>query len=71
MRPGGHILDSIVAEITNTPWLERHAYVLPVSTAIPKPPLLEWRFAKAFHVSPFMAMEHGLLLALQYPRRKS
>jgi DUF1365 family protein len=29
----GGTLHSIVAEITNTPWKERHAYVLPVATA--------------------------------------
>lgn len=29
----GSTLDCIVAEITNTPWKERHAYVLPVATA--------------------------------------
>jgi DUF1365 family protein len=28
-RPDGETLDSIVAEITNTPWKERHSYVLP------------------------------------------
>ena len=27
-------LHSIVAEITNTPWKERHAYVLPLATAL-------------------------------------
>jgi DUF1365 family protein len=32
-RADGSTLDCIVAEITNTPWKERHAYVLPVATA--------------------------------------
>ena len=49
-------LDCIVAEITNTPWKERHAYVLPVEDASPRGRALEWRFPKAFHVSPFMPM---------------
>ncbi|MFP7722861.1 DUF1365 domain-containing protein [Lysobacter sp. A3-1-A15] len=49
-------LDCIVAEITNTPWKERHAYVLPVEAARPRGRTLEWRFPKAFHVSPFMPM---------------
>lgn len=51
-------LDCIVAEITNTPWRERHAYVLPAETADVRGRSLHWSFAKAFHVSPFMAMDH-------------
>jgi uncharacterized protein len=43
----------IVADITNTPWKERHAYVLAADDALP----LRHRFAKRFHVSPFMPME--------------
>jgi uncharacterized protein len=53
----GSTLDCVVAEITNTPWKERHAYVLPVSTASREGAWLRWRFDKAFHVSPFMAMD--------------
>ena len=52
-------LHSIVAEITNTPWKERHAYVLPVAAAEVRGRALHWAFDKAFHVSPFMAMERG------------
>ena len=50
-------VESIVAEITNTPWNERHAYVLtdPMPEAAPR--VLRYRFAKEFHVSPFMPME--------------
>ena len=50
-------LDCIVAEITNTPWKERHAYVLPVADAEAQGRALHWRFDKRFHVSPFMAMD--------------
>ena len=53
----GSTLDCIVAEITNTPWKERHAYVLPASSASREGALLRWQFAKSFHVSPFMAMD--------------
>ncbi|HWG10912.1 MAG TPA: DUF1365 domain-containing protein [Rhodanobacteraceae bacterium] len=53
----GITLDTIVAEITNTPWLQRHAYVLPCATASRHGRLLGWEFAKAFHVSPFMPMD--------------
>lgn len=52
----GVTLDCIVAEITNTPWKERHAYVLPVETGRWQGRVLHWRFPKTFHVSPFMPM---------------
>jgi DUF1365 family protein len=54
----GSTLDVVVAEITNTPWKQRHAYVLPVADAERHAAALTWRFEKRFHVSPFMAMEH-------------
>jgi DUF1365 family protein len=51
-------VETIVAEITNTPWKERHAYVLPVSSAA-RATRRAWRFSfdKQFHVSPFMPMD--------------
>lgn len=54
----GTRLETIVAEITNTPWKERHAYVLPLDSA-QRATSRAWRFrfAKQFHVSPFMPME--------------
>jgi DUF1365 family protein len=51
-------VETIVAEITNTPWKERHAYVLPVSTAKRSGrEAWRYRFDKQFHVSPFMPMD--------------
>ncbi|HET6554303.1 MAG TPA: DUF1365 domain-containing protein [Dyella sp.] len=50
-------LACIVAEITNTPWGERHAYILPVDSAERHGRALAWDFDKQFHVSPFMAMD--------------
>lgn len=44
----------IVAEVNNTPWLERHAYVLPVTE---KSGRFRHRFDKDFHVSPFNPMD--------------
>jgi DUF1365 family protein len=55
----GSTLNSIVADITNTPWRERHAYVLPVDTAHAMGRAMHWRFEKEFHVSPFMPMDRG------------
>jgi DUF1365 family protein len=50
-------VETIVAEITNTPWNERHAYVLRSNTEAPAGGALRFRLAKAFHVSPFMPMD--------------
>ncbi|MBP1475362.1 DUF1365 domain-containing protein [Frateuria sp. MAH-13] len=55
----GHSLEAILAEITNTPWKERHAYVLPLAEAERHGHVCAWRFAKTFHVSPFMPMARG------------
>ncbi len=51
-------VETIVAEITNTPWGERHAYVLPVAAAAALGKRV-WRFEfdKEFHVSPFLPMD--------------
>jgi DUF1365 family protein len=53
--PGGERLEAIVAEVTNTPWGERHAYVLPRGDA--DAPVTQGGFDKALHVSPFMPMD--------------
>ncbi|MGV8959055.1 MAG: DUF1365 domain-containing protein [Stenotrophomonas sp.] len=53
----GLALEYVVAEITNTPWRERHCYVLPVASAVWRGRVMHWSFDKAFHVSPFMAMQ--------------
>lgn len=53
----GTTLEAILAEITNTPWKERHAYVLPVAQADRHGAALDWQFDKTFHVSPFLPMQ--------------
>ena len=53
----GRTLECILAEITNTPWKERHAYVLPVDGANRRGRVLAWSFPKSFHVSPFMPLQ--------------
>lgn len=59
----GH-LDAVAAEITNTPWRERHTYVLDARAAREVGRRdehgrrrLAWSFRKAFHVSPFFDMD--------------
>jgi cyclopropane-fatty-acyl-phospholipid synthase len=54
--PGGERLEAIVAEVTSTPWRERHAYVLEPGAHDGRA-VLAGSFEKALHVSPFMAMD--------------
>lgn len=49
--------DAIVAEITNTPWGERHRYVLDARVAPRQGRALRFRFPKRFHVSPFLPLD--------------
>jgi DUF1365 family protein len=50
-------VEAIVTEIHNTPWLEEHCYVFGNATnAHPDNGWRQYRFDKAFHVSPFMEM---------------
>lgn len=51
----GERLQAILAEITNTPWRERRAIVLPVESRDAS--VLRFQFDKDFHVSPFMSMD--------------
>jgi DUF1365 family protein len=54
----GRELETVVAEITNTPWDERHSYVLSVAKAERVgAKVLRWQFDKRFHVSPFLPMD--------------
>lgn len=53
----GRQVETIVAEIHNTPWGEEYVYVL--GKNMKEHAVQEWKryqFAKAFHVSPFMGM---------------
>jgi DUF1365 family protein len=49
LEGGGESVDAVVAEVTNTPWGERHTYVIPGTRG---------EVTKALHVSPFMSMDH-------------
>jgi DUF1365 family protein len=52
----GERLEAVVAEVTNTPWGERHAYFLGAGDA--GGGVVNAQFEKAMHVSPFMGMDH-------------
>ena len=74
----GNKIECIVAEVTNTPWQERHCYVLPVvdskQNSPPRSPAEpekhQFLFAKSFHVSPFMTMDYEYRWNLVGPSRQ-
>ncbi len=67
--PGGQRVQALVAEVTNTPWGERHAYVLGGEQGARTPGVLEGQFDKALHVSPFMGMDHRYHTRATLPAR--
>jgi DUF1365 family protein len=56
----GERVTAVLAHVTNTPWGERHAYVMAVERRSDRDSkgVLHGRFAKALHVSPLMGMQH-------------
>ena len=62
-------MQALVAEVTNTPWGECHAYVLE-----PEPAgdggMMRASFAKALHVSPFMHMDQTYDLTATIPEER-
>ncbi len=52
-----HRVAAVVAEVTNTPWLEKHWYVLCEGNRFGPADRLWFRHPKSFHVSPFMDMD--------------
>ncbi len=57
-------LQAVVAEVTNTPWGERHAYV---ARADGERPVLQAELQKQLHVSPFMGMRQQYRLHCSAP----
>lgn len=54
--PADTRVETIVAEVHNTPWHERHCYVLTEEMNDAEEPWKHYHFEKSFHVSPFMGM---------------
>ena len=52
----GETLETIVAEVTNTPWGERDTYVLSCDQSLGNRAALRFQPKKKMHVSPFMGM---------------
>lgn len=55
--PSGERLETLVAEVNNTPWGESHCYVLDAAERPDGSALSTFRSSKEFHVSPFMDMD--------------
>lgn len=68
----GKYVRAVVAEVTNTPWGERHAYVMPVGQASGEgtSAVMRGQFAKVLHVSPLMGMEHTYDWRLSAPSER-
>jgi DUF1365 family protein len=59
-------LEAVLAEVTNTPWKERHSYVLSASRRKAGQPH-RFRTPKEFHVSPFLGMDQTYGWAFSEP----
>jgi uncharacterized protein len=70
MDAAGDAVETVVAEVTNTPWHERHCYVLHPAMDVGTAGRMRFRFAKNFHVSPFMAMEQQYDWSFTQPGRR-
>jgi len=57
-------LEAVLAEVTSTPWGERHAYILASDEG---EAVLTGRFEKKLHVSPFMGMNQQYLWRMVAP----
>ena len=64
---GGERVQALVAEVTNTPWGERHAYVIDHKQR--DSAVLAGQFDKALHVSPFLGMDHRYEARATMPAR--
>jgi DUF1365 family protein len=62
--PAGERVEFVVAEVTSTPWKERHAYVLEATGA---GAVQRFEAAKQLHVSPFMGMRQTYRFAFGRP----
>lgn len=54
----GSMVQTIVAEVHNTPWNEEHCYVLDESQNVGTGHIKRFEHAKEFHVSPFLEMDY-------------
>jgi DUF1365 family protein len=62
----GGSVEAVIAEVTNTPWGERHSYVLDGATRDPSG-AIRAGFEKRMHVSPFQPMEQRYEISVSDP----
>ena len=68
--PGTQEVEAVVAEVSNTPWRERHWYVLWQGNRSGEPSQLKFRHPKDFHVSPFLDLDFVYQWHLSPPREQ-
>ena len=66
----GGSIEAVVAEVSNTPWLERHCYVLWQGNRAGPPERMRFHHRKNFHVSPFLDMDFDYRWQLNSPSEK-
>ncbi len=64
----GEFLSHVLAEVTNTPWGERHVYVLSAAAAGEEP--VRGDSHKQLHVSPFMGMDQKYTWRVNAPTER-
>jgi len=69
-RNDPHRVHTIISEIENIPWGERHAYVLPRASSDTNGKSLRFGFEKVFHVSPFMQMKQDYRWVFSDPAKR-
>jgi DUF1365 family protein len=67
---GTQEVEAVVAEVSNTPWRERHWYVLWQGNRSGAPSQLKFRHPKEFHVSPFLDLDFVYQWHLSAPREQ-
>jgi len=67
--PKGQAVETVVAEVNNTPWGERYCYVLSEGDNIGTGRTKRYLPSKRMHVSPFMGMDVGYDWAFTEPAR--
>lgn len=65
--PDGETPEAVVAEVTNTPWDDRHCYVFDLRSARRDGRAYVLEHAKAFHVSPYMPLEQSYAWRISPP----
>ncbi|MBA2648157.1 MAG: DUF1365 domain-containing protein [Legionella sp.] len=66
---GNQKLDFLILEVTNTPWGEKHNYILK-SSSDSKNETYHFNFQKELHVSPFLSMDYTYHLNLKLSTKK-